>query len=125
VQPAHLHVLVGNADVGGGLHLLVGGGVGLLAALLNDDFEHHLSAHIPADNAKRNFGLAVELGGGFDHVVLLVGVYPCNPAVILNAEQQRAARGVGKGGQRAGYLLRVGNRILKVEMQPFSFSNSI
>lgn len=95
--------------------LIVGGLVLHLPVLGNDNLKNRLAVDLPFLSAVLNLRLTIHLGGGLDHVDLLVGPDPGNGTVVLDPNQQPATISVGKRRQRTGNPLAVGN--LKLEIQ--------
>ena len=113
-------VLVGHAQVSHVLVVLIGRQIGAVGAALDVDLQHRASADLPPSGGEGHRGAGVALGGGLDHVILLLAAYAGDASVVLYADEQPSAVGVGEGAEGAGDLLTVAD--LKLEVLPLVFA---
>ena len=90
-------------------------------AALDVDLQHRASADVPPSGGEGHRGAGVALGGSLDHVILLLAAYAGDASVVLYADEQPSAVGVGEGAEGAGDLLTVADFELEVLPLVFAF----
>ena len=109
-------VLVGYADIGFGLVLLVQGADGLLVGLVYLYHQHGATLYHKGLCLHFHLGLAIHLGSCFYHIDFLLRTDAGYLSVVLHTHQQASASGVGKGRNATGYLPRIGYLELEILM---------
>ena len=109
-------VLVGYADVGLGLVLLVQGTDGFRIGLVYLHHQHGATLYHEGLCLYLHLWLAIHLGSCFYHIDFLFRMDAGYLAVVLHTHQQASASGVGKGRNATGYLTRIGYLELEILM---------
>ena len=67
----------------------------------------------------------MRFGCGLEHIQLLLGIYACNVAVVLDPYQQTSAIAIGKSTNGAGNFWGIINSSLEVLLLVLSFGNHL